>query len=116
MKKIKLNNEFLLVDGHVAKGGIKHEDKIYYYFCDAKNITEEQASEIVYKRKWVDEFYLSYKGTLNYILKSKGIHLYDNPYTNSTDLNSSFFSMQTDFKKEKEAEEKTFYNPFIFKL
>src|SRR5690606_4848510 len=109
------------VDGHVAKGGIKHEDKIYYYFCDAKNITEEQASKIVdyfteYSKRYQDYerlecAYLTAIESLHSLLKSKGIHLYDNPYTNSTDLNSSFFSMQTDFKKEKEAEEKTYRNP-----
>lgn len=98
-------------------------------------ITEEEAREIVdeflfnandgtdygdqevYKNYITDEIYLTNpKESLHSLLESKGIHLYKNPYTNSTDLNSSFFSMQTDFNKEKEAEQKTFYNPYIFKL
>ena len=54
--------------------------------------------------------------SLHSLLKSKGVHLFENNYKKSTDLNSSFFSIQEDFNKEKEAEEKTFYNPYIFKL
>lgn len=98
-------------------------------------ITEDQASEIVDEPvKFFnptnpycveDVVYINYnsgKGfwtaieSLHSLLESKGIHLFKNPYTNSTDLNSSFFSMQEDFNKEKEAEQKTFYNPYIFKM
>lgn len=116
MKQIKITTdkgEFLLVDGDVAKGGIKHEDKIYYYFCDAKNITEEQASEIVdyfteYSKRYQDyerlEFaYLTAIESLHSLLKSKGIHLFRNPN------NSDYFT-------NRSTEQKAFYNPFIFKL
>nr|WP_317633077.1 hypothetical protein [uncultured Flavobacterium sp.] len=64
-------------------------------------ITEEQASEVVGSIK-----------ELHSLLKSKGIYLFENPY-------GEWFS---DFKNANDeldwqlAEQKTFYNPYIFKL
>lgn len=102
----------------------------YRFIGLLSRITEEQASEVVNEFKYhptlIKKVFIDYLNedfyfesaieSLHSLLESKGIHLYENPYTNSTDLYSSFFSMQTDFNKEKEAEEKTFYNPYIFKL
>lgn len=126
MKKLEFETSkggFCLVEAHEYGDKWVNSGK-HTYVCMLKRITEEKASEIV-----DDELYdyVLFRGHLqNYcetaieslhsLLKSKGIHLYKNPYTNSTDLNSSFFSMQTDFNKEKQAEQKTFYNPYIFKI
>lgn len=130
MKKLEFetsNGRFLVSESD------EHYD--YRFIGLLSRITEEQAREIVdeflfnandgsdygdekvYKDYVTDEIYLTNPiESLHSILKSKDIHLFENPYTKSTDLNSSFFSMQVDFNKEKQAEQKTFYNPYIFKL
>lgn len=77
-------------------------------------ITEEQASEIVFRigHHSNDHLIPSAKQILHSLLKSKGIYLFENPY-------GEWFS---DFKNANDeldwqlAEQKTFYNPYIFKL
>lgn len=80
-----------------------------------KNITEEQASDIV-----DDELYdyVLFRGHLqNYcetaieslhsLLESKGIHLFENPYSDAQRYTDTEYF---------DALDKTFYNPYIFKL
>lgn len=80
-------------------------------------ITEEQASEIVDFEDGCRMLYGYAKNKLNSLLKSKGIYLYDNPY----DLNEQL-DCNCDMCYQKledafdESEQKTFYNPYIFKL
>lgn len=72
-------------------------------------ITEEQAKNIVgieTQHKSVDINRLM----LDTILQSKGIHLYKNPYPDVGLLPSAGQQLY------REAKEKTFYNPYIFKL
>ena len=78
----------------------------YRFIGLLSRITEEQASEIV------DEIHgnVSFITTLNILLKSKGIHLFENPYPDAGLIPSY------EQKLYREAEEKTFYNPYIFKL
>src|SRR5690606_29958614 len=107
---------FLVVDGiDVSVYGATFVAKL-------SEITEEQASEIVeesldshlytfYKCynlneveevEWEDDFiYTSAIDSLHSLLKSKGIHLFENPFYHG-DLE--------DYTKYKEAEQKTFYN------
>ena len=79
------------------------------------NATEEQANAIVDKvmnnqhfqnydfKEITDRWTKSAIESLHSLLKSKGIHLFRNPN------NSDYFT-------NRSTEEKTFYNPFIFKL
>lgn len=101
--------KFTLVDGfYHINGGI-----------NLSKITEEQASEIVdevwgkYKNYETDERAGNYNRfvcdsaieSLNSLLKSKGVHLFENP----TKERFVYFEY-------REAERKTFYNPYIFKI
>lgn len=92
-----------------------------------QEITEEQAIEIVdeFKRGYKNYSYKGYKlggqqvsmvirdyfnkptDSLYSLFDSKGICLFENPFYHG-DLE--------DYTKYKEAEQKTFYNPYIFKL
>lgn len=104
-----------------------------------KEITEEQASDIadefkyhptlikkVFKDYLNEDFYLeSAIESLHSLLKSKGIHLFENPIEepNINDFKSTPFcesgnceSYRDLVAEHREAEEKTFYNPYIFKL
>lgn len=77
------------------------------YFCKQyilKQITEQQASEIVDS---IDS-QVSFKTSLNILLKSKGVYLFENPLKIGTS--------KQDYTHFKEAEQNTFYNPYIFKL
>lgn len=134
MKKLEFETskgKWVLIDG----SDLPKVDKIIVEndtnFIKLSDITEEQASEIV-QMTWISDninlcefknYDTNGNGSLSSsieslhsLIESKGVHLFENPYENSTDLNSSFFSMQEDFNKEKEAEEKTFYNPYLFKV
>lgn len=75
-------------------------------------ITEEQASDIVSSLVADKQGNKSYVYTLHSLLKSKGIHLFKNPYTKQVDEN---YSKHNRILFEK-SEAKTFYNPYIFKL
>lgn len=80
-----------------------------------KNITEEQASEIV------DEIHgnISFITTLNILLKSKGIHLYENPVPEPEYQFDNFGNggmCESWINVYQEQAQKTFYNPYIFKL
>lgn len=84
-----------------------------------KNITEEQASEIVVKF----EFCNNYKDELFTRLKSKGIHLFKNPFqytkTDNEEISDKMAMCRFVTKEETKSfreEQKTFYNPYIFKL
>lgn len=93
-------------------------------------ITEEQASIIVDSN---DEYgvvmYQNYQTTsmqyfdeqitaiesLHSLLKSKGVHLFKNPLKNTYSIQSLEGSLKHR-NQIKDAEQKTFYNPYIFKL
>ena len=72
---------------------------------ELSEITEEEASQIV--DYYIEDNFLGYTeiDVLHSLLKSKGIHLFENPYKNHQDKD-----LETWY------EELTFYNPFIFKL
>lgn len=81
-----------------------------FYYLELKEITEEQSSEIVsFEEEYNISLYSSAKNKLHSLLKSKGIHLFENPYADKIGI--------TDFDYHRnKAEQKTFYNPYIFKL
>lgn len=115
-----------------------------------KQITEEQASSIVDEgdsEPWTDSFKSGYRDyqitdieqysscitaieSLHSLLKSKGIHLFDNPVIKPLIPNeqtlkkmhnkgygeNDFVDLKYDQYQFDLAEEKTFYNPVIFKL
>lgn len=66
----------------------------YRFIGLLSRITEEQASEIVGSIK-----------ELHSLLKSKGVHLFENPYKDCEDKDLEWLN-----------NELTFYNPYIFKL
>lgn len=95
-----------------------------------KEITEKKASEIVdeflfnandgsdyvdqevYKNYITDEIYLTNpKESLHSLLESRGIYLYEKPY-----LPEELINNQEAFIADLKAEQKTFYNPYIFKI
>lgn len=101
-----------------------------------KDITEEQASKVVdeflfnandgsdygdekvYKDYVTDEIYLTNPiESLYSLLKSKGIHLYENPI-DSPECIDGYPDAYLDAIQEDIhlSEEKTFYNPYIFKI
>lgn len=136
MKQEKITTskgEFLVVDSKDAPSSFNSylrdiEEKLGVQLITGyklSEITEEGASKIV------DELWNGYKNynsndnvgnynrlvkntaieSLHSLLKSKGIHLFENPY--------DVYDMSTwhDANEAKQkAEEKTFYNPYIFKL
>lgn len=85
-----------------------------FNFYSLKEITEEQASEIVDANMFFngilvkDIIYKTAIESLHSLLKSKGIHLFENPYDGILKL-----EFPTPYWI---AEQKTFYNPYIFKL
>ena len=117
MKKLEFETSkgrFVLVDNNqYNEAVIDFLKKVNYgsYMNRIKlsEITEEQASEIVGFQ------YMDYMSkptaieSLKSLLKSKGIHLFVNPYKQS---NKEYFN-KIHFEQ---SEEKTFYNPYIFKL
>lgn len=54
-------------------------------------------------------------GSLHSLFQSKGIHLFENPLKNTLSI-QSLEGSQKHSQQIKEAEQKTFYNPCIFKL
>jgi len=127
-----LKNEFGIKTAYL--NGVKQFE--FEKFIELNRITEEQASEIVDYGVIIEEvqggglyeMYYDYElgryslgksqiESLHSLLQSKGIHLYDNP----VDLNEQL-DCNCDMCYQKledsfvEAEEKTFYNPYIFKL
>ena len=107
--------EFLLVDA-IEKPNINTGIKL-------SEITEEQASEIVDKvmnnqhfqnynfKSYNDRWVKTAIESLHSLLKSKGIHLFENPY-------GKWYSDFENANQELDwqlAEQKTFYNPYIFK-
>ncbi len=101
------------------------------------DITEQQAIEIVdsrfiFQTQYIKDMlhcYLDYENndwvykealpSLHSLIKSKGIYLYENPlgnlkvYKKNFKGHDMFYSNYT--AKWQEAEQKTFYNPYIFK-
>lgn len=121
MKKIEFETskgKFLIKEYDTFNDLVKDANFYKQKICKLSEITEEQASEIVDEDKdygvrifqnyqttsmqYFDE-QITAIGSLHSLLKSKGIHLYENPapLLHHTRL---------------EAEAKTFYNPYIFKL
>lgn len=99
-----------------------------------KQITEEQASDIVdesfnayhehsfvyYGNEVVGGCYIvTAIESLHSLLKSKGIHLFENPVPQPEFIIDNFGNggiCESWVKEFQEQEEKTFYNPVIFKL
>lgn len=114
-----LKNEFGIKTA--CSNGVKQFE--FEKFIEFSRITEEQASEIV-DYSILKNLYSSYNygvttnsfvyktaiESLHSLLKSKGIHLYENPYPDAGLIPSY------EQKLYREAEQKTFYNPYIFKL
>lgn len=138
-------SKWMLVDAQGEDVGISRVGinigKCFYSIKEVvilKNITEEQASEVVSKVTFrigedVDVYYKDYmkysSGTtyiaiesLHSLLKSKGIHLYKNPYRDDWEELCTWghgcFAKygKSSFELFTEAEEKTFYNPVLFKI
>lgn len=126
MKELKFKTskgEFLVVDGKINLETWNYPEPLKF-ISKLSEITEEQASEIVdcpFELEVVEYAILVYKDyedsentypssidSLYSLLFSKGIHLYENPLNIGTSIE--------DYDKYKEAEQKTFYNPYIFKL
>lgn len=96
-----------------------------------KNITEEQAIEIVDKHRFgyknytwrnpklggqqvamvISDYCRNAIDSLLSLIDSKGIYLYEKPY-----LPEELINNQEAFMADLKAEQKTFYNPYIFKL
>lgn len=88
-----------------------------------KNITEEQASSVMSKKDIA-----KYQGKmcslnsvlgLNRFLESKGINLFNNPVPEPEYQFDNFGNggmCESWINTHQEAEQKTFYNPYIFKL
>lgn len=116
--------EFVLVDNdslNIVSGQALVDE--YGDYITLKNITEEEASILV--DSCIDFFdgengYLNYQykngmfssaiDSLHSLIKSKGVHLYENPQTKIVDDN---YSKSNRILWEK-AEANTFYNPIIF--
>ena len=110
--EIRVNgwNGSIVIDKENQISREKYEKGFYL-----RNATEEQANAIVDKvmnnqhfqnydfKEITDRWTKSAIESLHSLLKSKGIHLFRNPN------NSDYFT-------NRSTEEKTFYNPFIFKL
>lgn len=124
---------------------VDEKDYMVFHLMIAKNgfdcislqeITEEKAREIVdeflfnandgsdygdekvYKDYVTDEIYLTNPiESLHSLLKSKGIHLFKNPHPRRYIMAMTDKGIvDTTEKLYLEAEQKTFYNPYIFKL
>lgn len=95
------------------------------------SITEKQAAEIVdyfttdedfgkedVFRDYLDKtFYDTALESFHSLIKSEGIHLYENPETHPSALEPESRSHYDSIEKEwSEAEEKTYRNPYLFKL
>lgn len=115
-----------ILNGDVYYGGSKNKG------IKLSEITEEQASVIVDSN---DEYgvvmYQNYQTTsmqyydeqitaieyLHSLLKSKGVHLFENPIDLEERLECNcdicYGRLESD---HEEAEEKTFYNPYVFKI
>lgn len=124
--------------GHWDTWYSENEEETIYFISSLKEITEEQASEIVDYKVEETEFqggglyntiYNYEKGdfelgnsqieSLYSLLKSKGIHLFENPENlpHSLEYCSSRWTYYGyEVRKYREAETKTFYNPCIFKI
>lgn len=108
MKKLEFETSkgrFLVVDLKNDYSEIYQLTELGYGFlCVLSEITEEQASEVVDCHKSLFGVPLStHIESLHSFLKSKDIYLFENP-------------VPLLHHSRLEAEEKTFYNPYIFKL
>lgn len=142
MKKFEFESngsKWLLVDSD-NYGRVMHPEIEYLEVCRLKNITEEQASEVVeygdatpsncvytvgykdYNTGEDDYWYESSIESLRSLFKSKGIHLFENPYRDDWDELCTWghgdFSKdgKSSFQLFTEAEKNTFYNPVLFKI
>lgn len=102
--------EFILVDG------------VYHEGIKLSEITEDKASEIVSSS-------MGNKNFLLFTLKQKGVYLYDNPFIKPKIPNeqtlkkfhnkgygeNDFVDLKYDQHMYDLAEQKTFYNPYLFK-
>lgn len=110
------DENYYLVNERGVKTAYLNNKKQFEYvsFIRLSEITEGQASEIVgsveerlYKDD-VSEYFKTAIKSLHSLLKSKGVYLYENTLSTGTS--------KYDYNMYKEAEQKTFYNPVIFKL
>ena len=103
--------EFALVDIVPAKtGGIKIENTFYSkLICQLNKVNEQQAREVI--DSYEDRSVKSSVVTLHNTLLRNGIFLFKNPHGNI-----STCSEPGDCNDWFKAEEKTFYNPYIYKL
>lgn len=95
-----------------------HEGETLTFVSFLKDISEEQASEIVeshknckryyYEKSVPQTYYNSALDCLHSLLRSKGIFLFENPFNIEYCFNPKYYS------DKFEAETKTFYNPAIY--
>lgn len=119
MKKIEFKTgkcEFDLLDGArtYTLGLMKNTGGLKGIYL--AHITEGEASRLVDNLKaggyenYQKEGYVSFPSaieSLHSLIKSKGVHLYENPYSNTIGI------VEFDYHRNR-AEQKTFYNPVIF--
>jgi len=123
MKELKFKTskgKFLIKEYDTFNDLVKDANFYKQKICKLSEITEEQANAIVDKvmnnqhfqnydfKEITDRWTKSAIDSLRSLLKSKGVHLFENPYNIGTS--------KADYNKYKEAESKTFYNPYIFKI
>ena len=138
MKKLEfetIKSRFLLIDSDDAPSSFNRylrdiEEKLGVQLTTGyklSEITEEEASGIVdyfteYSKRYQDYerlecAYLTAIESLHSLLKSKGVHLFKNPQTRRYIMAMTDKGIvDTTEKLYLEAEQKTFYNPYIFKL
>lgn len=132
MKQINFSTskgEFLVVD--MEQDGVldKYDGTPFEYMLPLKEITEDEAAEIV---DGFDKIPNDVPNNIQYcklllqsLIKSKDLFLYENPlpkpenydlWAKYGDFTQYGKTLTIDCLRWKEAEEKTYYNPFIFKL
>ena len=124
MKKLEFETSkgnFLLVDMDFESVLDKYKGLKFTFMYPLKHISELEASEIVFRIGHHSNGHLipSAVELLHSLLKSKGIHLFENPVKlpHSLEYCSSRWSYYGyEVSEYRKAEQKTFYNPYIFKL